>query len=54
MVEALETGRVGGAYHGGRWIDVGTPAPLAALDAALLAARALAEEADLHAHHGER
>ena len=51
---AMDAGRVGGAYHGGRWIDVGTPARLAALDAALLAARALAEKADLHAHHGER
>ena len=51
---AMDAGRIGGSYHGGRWVDVGTPARLAALDAALLAERDPAEKADLHAHHDER
>ena len=33
--EAIAAGRVGGAIHHGRWIDVGTPARLAELDGAL-------------------
>ena len=51
---AMDAGRIGGSYHGGRWVDVGTPARLAALNAVLLAERDPAEKADLHAHHGER
>ena len=33
--EAIATGRIGGEYHGGRWVDVGTPERLVALDAEL-------------------
>jgi MurNAc alpha-1-phosphate uridylyltransferase len=29
---AIDAGRVGGEHFGGRWVDVGTPARLAALD----------------------
>jgi MurNAc alpha-1-phosphate uridylyltransferase len=29
---AIDAGRVSGEHHGGRWVDVGTPARLAALD----------------------
>ncbi|WP_103035803.1 nucleotidyltransferase family protein [Castellaniella caeni] len=32
---AMRQGAVGGTHHHGRWVDVGTPARLAALDAAL-------------------
>jgi MurNAc alpha-1-phosphate uridylyltransferase len=35
--EAIAAGRVGGEYHAGRWVDVGTPERLAALDAAVRA-----------------
>lgn len=37
LTEAIAAGRVSGEYHAGRWVDVGTPERLAALDAALLA-----------------
>ena len=37
LVEAITAGRVSGEYHTGRWVDVGTPERLAALDAALRA-----------------
>ncbi len=37
---AMAAGRLAGEHHGGRWVDVGTPARLAALDAALAADRA--------------
>lgn len=40
LVRALEAGRLGGQHHQGRWIDVGTPERLAALDAELAAMRA--------------
>ena len=33
--KAMDAGKVSGAYHDGRWVDVGTPARLAALDAEL-------------------
>ena len=36
---AMAAGRLGGERHRGRWVDVGTPERLAALDAALTAAR---------------
>lgn len=32
LLAAMDAGRVGGLYHGGRWLDVGTPERLAALD----------------------
>jgi len=34
---AMAAGRLSGERHGGRWVDVGTPERLAALDAALVA-----------------
>lgn len=37
---AAETGRAGGERHDGRWVDVGTPRRLEALDAQLNAGRA--------------
>lgn len=36
---AMAAGRVGGAAHQGRWLDIGTPARLAELDASLRAER---------------
>ncbi|CAG4884132.1 N-acetylmuramate alpha-1-phosphate uridylyltransferase [Georgfuchsia toluolica] len=36
LVEAMNADRVGGSRHNGRWIDVGTPERLAALDAELV------------------
>lgn len=33
--EAIASGQVSGEYHAGRWVDVGTPARLAALDVEL-------------------
>lgn len=36
--EAITAGRIGGEHHAGRWIDVGTPERLAALDTELRAA----------------
>jgi MurNAc alpha-1-phosphate uridylyltransferase len=33
LVGALAAGKVSGEHHGGRWVDVGTPERLAALDA---------------------
>lgn len=35
--EAMDAGRVSGEYHGGRWIDVGTPQRLAELERTLTA-----------------
>ena len=49
---AMDAGRVSGAHHGGRWVDVGTPARLAALDAALNAERVAAEKAGLRTLRG--
>lgn len=37
LTEAIAAERVGGEYHAGRWVDVGTPERLAALDAELRA-----------------
>ena len=48
----MDAGRVSGAHHGGRWVDVGTPARLAALDAALNAERVAAEKAGLRTLRG--
>lgn len=39
LERAREAGRLGGQHHPGRWLDVGTPARLAQLDAALRAMR---------------
>jgi MurNAc alpha-1-phosphate uridylyltransferase len=36
---AADAGRVGGERFGGRWVDVGTPERLAALDAELRGSR---------------
>lgn len=35
LLQAIETGKVSGEHHAGRWVDVGTPERLAALDGAL-------------------
>ncbi|OLO03473.1 N-acetylmuramate alpha-1-phosphate uridylyltransferase MurU [Salinicola socius] len=35
LVDAMQAGRVGGWHHRGDWVDVGTPARLAELDARL-------------------
>jgi MurNAc alpha-1-phosphate uridylyltransferase len=35
LIEAMAAGRVSGEIHGGRWVDVGTPERLKALDAEL-------------------
>ena len=48
----MDAGRVSGAHHGGHWVDVGTPARLAALDAALNAERVAAEKAGLRTLRG--
>jgi MurNAc alpha-1-phosphate uridylyltransferase len=37
LVEAIAAGRIRGERHAGRWVDVGTPARLAALDAEIRA-----------------
>lgn len=37
LLQAIDAGRIAGERHAGRWTDVGTPARLAALDAALRA-----------------
>ena len=37
LLEAIAAGGVSGEYHAGRWVDVGTPERLAALDAAVRA-----------------
>ena len=37
LLEAIAAGRVSGECHAGRWVDVGTPERLAALDAAVRA-----------------
>lgn len=39
LLDAMNVNRVGGSRHDGRWIDVGTPERLAALDAELRALR---------------
>jgi MurNAc alpha-1-phosphate uridylyltransferase len=39
LTAAMAAGRVGGMHHRGRWLDVGTPERLQALDRMLLAAR---------------
>ena len=49
---AMDAGRVSGAHHNGRWVDVGTPARLAALDAALNAEQVAAEKAGLRTLRG--
>ena len=49
---AMDAGRVSGAHHGGHWVDVGTPARLAALDAALNAEQVAAEKAGLRTLRG--
>jgi MurNAc alpha-1-phosphate uridylyltransferase len=36
LLEAMAAGRVSGELHGGRWVDVGTPARLKELDEALV------------------
>lgn len=51
---AMDAGQVGGTYHRGRWIDVGTPARLAALDVALHTELAATGKAGLQAHRDER
>ncbi|MDP1653063.1 MAG: nucleotidyltransferase family protein [Rhodocyclaceae bacterium] len=35
LIEAIKAGKVSGEYHAGRWVDVGTPERLAALDSDL-------------------